>query len=239
MVRRAAIEPKVATGKPRQYGVEVGVDGRFRADHIGPGDYRIRASIHEPPPLDGGGWGWLIGEFSRAFTVPPIPGGVRADPLDLGKLEPAPIGAHPLRIGDLAPDFAVRTLDGKDLTLADFKGKVVLLDFWASWCHPCLAEIPHLQAVHDAFATDPRFAMLALSLDENPAILKHRLGFQQVPGPQALIGPDSPIADAYDAAAIPAIFLIGPDGKILAKDLRGETVKTAVAEALKRSRPAD
>jgi peroxiredoxin len=239
MVRKATIEPKTASGKPRQYGVQVAVDGRFRAEDIGPGDYRLSISIHEPPPPGNCGWGRLIGEFSREFTIAPIPGGVSDDPLQLGSLEPAPIHAHLLRIGDIAPDFTVRTLEGKDLKLADFQGKVLLLDFWATWCQPCLEEIPNLKAIHDAFAAHTQFAMLSLSLDESPAVLEWHLRSLGSPWSQAFIGPDSPIADAYAATAIPATFLIGPDGKILAKDLRGEKIKTTVAEALKRYRAAD
>src|SRR5262249_7625756 len=109
MVRRAVIEPRPATGKARRYGVEVSADGRLRAADIRPGSYQIRGSIHEPPPLEAGGWGRLIGEFSREFTIAPIPGGVSDDCLDLGELEPTPIAAHSLKIGDLAPDFDVRT----------------------------------------------------------------------------------------------------------------------------------
>jgi RNA polymerase sigma factor (sigma-70 family) len=234
MVRNAAIEPKTATGKRVQLGVQIAPDGRFRADNIGPGAYKLRISIHEPPPDDACGWGRLIGEFSREFTVATVPGGVSDEPLELGDLEPAPVSVHPLQLGDTAPDFAVKTLDGKDLRLADFKGKFVLLDFWATWCAPCVAEIPNLKTVHDSFATDPRFAMVSLSLDESPADLKTLVRSQRIPWSQALIGPDSPIAAAYAATAIPATFLIGPDGRILAKDLRGGKVKTTVAEALKR-----
>jgi len=239
MERKATIEPRFAQGKPRRYGVQILVDGRFRADDIGPGDYNLRVSIHQPPPDESCGWGRLVGEFSRAFTVPPIPGGVSDDPLDVGDLQPAPTSVRPLRIGDTAPDFSARTLEGKDLRLADFKGKFVLLDFWATWCAPCVAEIPNLTTVHDTFAADPRFAMLSLSLDESPTVLKSRLTSHKLPWPQAFIGPDSPIAAAYDATAIPATFLIGPDGKILAKDLRGEKVKATVAEALKRYKAAE
>jgi RNA polymerase sigma factor (sigma-70 family) len=234
MVRKAVIEPKTTTAKTRQYGVQVFADGRFRADDIGPGAYRVRISIHEPPPLDACGWGRLVGEFSREFTVLPISGGVSGDPLELGNLEPAPIGAHPLRIGTIAPDFAVRTLEGKDLKLSDFQGKVILLHFWATWCQPCIESLPDLKAVHDAFAADPRFAMLSLSLDESAAFLRARSRSQRIPWTQAFIGPDSPLAAAYGATAIPATFLVGPDGKILARDLTGENVKSAVAEALKR-----
>ena len=68
--------------------------------------------------------------------------------------------------GEVAPPIEATTLDGKPLKLDDFKGKYVLLDFWATWCGPCIGEIPQLQAVHDAFGKDERFAILSLSVDE-------------------------------------------------------------------------
>jgi RNA polymerase sigma factor (sigma-70 family) len=234
MVRKAAIESRTATGKPVQHGVQMSVDGRFRAENIGPGDYQLRVSIHEPPSLDQCGWGRLVGEFSRAFTVPSIPGMVRDDPLDLGTLEPAPGNIHPLHVGDTAPNFTVKTLDGKDLALADLQGKFVLLDFWATWCAPCVVEIPNLKAVHEAFAAVPRFAMVSLSLDERAADARFFVNAQELNWTHGFLGPDSPVAAAYDATAVPATFLIGPDGKILAKDLRGAKIKMGVAEALQR-----
>ncbi len=138
MVRNAAIELMTTNAKPVQLGVQISVDGRFRAENIGPGEYKLRIIIHEPPPGDACGWGRLIGEYSREFTVSTIPGGVSDHPVDLGDLAPAPVSVHPLQLGDAAPDFAVKTLDGKDLKLAGFKGKVVLIDFWATWCAPAL-----------------------------------------------------------------------------------------------------
>jgi peroxiredoxin len=239
MVRNAVIAPQAATSKRLALGVQISVNGRFRAENIAPGEYKLRISIHEPPPDDACGWGPLIGEFSREFTVSPIAGGVTDDPLDLGDLEAAPVNRHPLQVGDVAPDFAVTTLDGKELRLADFKGKLVLLDFWATWSAPCVAELPNLKTVRDTFAAEPRFAMLSLSLDQSPDLLKARLRSLKLPWPQAFIGPDSPIAAAYGADAIPTSFLIGPDARIVAKDARGEKVKTTIADALNRIKAAE
>jgi Carboxypeptidase regulatory-like domain len=96
MVRSATVEAKVASGgKPRQYGIQVDADGRFRAENIGPGEYTLRIGIHEPPPDYTCGWGRLIGDFQREFTVKEIAGGVSDDPLELGELEAVPAVVHP------------------------------------------------------------------------------------------------------------------------------------------------
>ena len=95
-----------------------------------------------------------------------------------------------------------------------------------------MAEIPNLEAVRKAFGADPRFAMVSLSLDETPADASSFVKSQKMAWNQVCLGADSPIASAYNATSIPATFLIGPDGKILATDLRGEKIKAAVAEAL-------
>ena len=142
-------------------------------------------------------------------------------------------------VGDAAPDFTVKTLDGKDLSLADFKGQVPPARLLGDLVRPCVAEIPNLDAVHKAFGADPRFAMVSLSLDETPADASSFVKSQKMAWHQGWIGPESPIATAYNATAIPATFLIGPDGGIVATDLRGEKLKAAVAEALGSRKTAD
>lgn len=136
--------------------------------------------------------------------------------------------------GAVAPPIEATTLDGKPLSLADYKGKYVLLDFWATWCGPCLGEIPNLQAVHDAFGKDGRFAILSLSVDESIDDARKFHEKRRLPWAQAFLGGgihgDRP--GKYGVRAIPAFVLIGPDGTIVARGMRGDDVKTAVARAL-------
>ena len=233
MVRKAEIVARNATSdRPAKIGVELLEKGCFRAIDLQPGDYSLRIALHEPPPAESCGWGRLLSEFAHDFTVP---AGATANdpPLDLGRIEPVPAGARPPEVGDRAPDFTVKTLDGKELKLADFRGKFVLLDFWATWCAPCLAEMPNLQAVQDQYARDPRFALIGLSLDDQPRPAASSVKALKLSWRQGFVGPDSPIVSAYGATAIPATFLIGPDGTILARELRGEKTKAAIAQALK------
>jgi len=136
--------------------------------------------------------------------------------------------------GDPAPMIGATTLDGRPLKLADLLGKYVLLDFWATWCGPCIGEIPNLQAVHDAFGKDGRLVILSLSVDDKidePGRFqeKRRLPWSQAFLPDGFHGPTT---DSFGVRAIPAFVLVGPDGKIVAKGMRGEGIKAAIAEAL-------
>ncbi len=142
-----------------------------------------------------------------------------------------------LKVGQEAPPFRVGTLDGGTVSLADFRGKYVLLDFWAVWCGACVAEMESLKEVYNAYGGDPRFVMLSLSLDNEISVPKK---FAQQRGTnawrQAFLGnwPKDPVHKAYDVYGIPELLLVGPDGRIIAMDLRGDATKTAVGKALGR-----
>ena len=231
LVREASIKTRATTGQPHAVGVRAFPDGRFRAEDLEAGVHVLRVDVHEQPANDACGWGRLIAAFVHEFRVT---GSAADGPLDLGRLQASQVGTEPLRVGTRAPDFRVQTLDGKVLSLDDFRGKFLLLDFWATWCAPCVSELPALKALHEEYRDEPRFAIVSLSLDESSDDLARLVKEQGLAWPQALLGPDSPIAAAYGATAIPATFLIDPDGRIVAKDLRGAGLKAAVARALGR-----
>ncbi len=233
MIRKAEIVPRnTKSARPANFGVELLAEGRFRAIDLPPGDYTLHIALHEPPPGDSCGWGRIVSEYTYDFSVPQ--GSAATDsPLDLGKLESIAVAKAALKVGDDAPDFVLKSLDGKELKLADYRGKYVLLDFWASWCAPCLAEMPNLQAVHDRFVKDPRFVLIGIDLDDQPTAAASMAKALKLSWSQGLAGSDAPVVSSYGATAIPATFLIGPDGKILARDLRGEKTIEAIARALK------
>jgi len=137
-------------------------------------------------------------------------------------------------IGQPAPAFVQNDPDGKPVSLASFKGKYVLLDFWASWCGPCRAENPNVVAAYQKYAPKG-FTILGVSLDNNKdkwlaAVKKDQLAWTQV---SDLKGWQNKAADLYGIKGIPMNYLLDRDGKIIAKSLRGEDLEKKLGELMK------
>ena len=129
-------------------------------------------------------------------------------------LAAAPAGAADLKpwTGGPAPALELRALDGPGHRLADYRGKVVLVNFWATWCEPCREEMPSMQRLKEKLADRP-FAVLAVNLDEPESRIRRFLS--QVPVDfTILLDPGRKAARSWDARILPASFVIGPDGAI-------------------------
>lgn len=147
----------------------------------------------------------------------------------LGKVIPLQLEAQSkTKVGQQAPDLTLKNPEGKTIKISDFSGKYLLLDFWASWCGPCRAENPNLVKAYQKYH-DKGFDILGISLDDAArkaawidAIKGDSLLWAQV---SDLGGWDSYAAKIYGINAIPASFLLDPDGKIIARNLRAEELQ--------------
>ena len=115
------------------------------------------------------------------------------------------------RVGDRAPDFTLKTLDGKTVSLSDYAGKPVVLNFWASYCHPCREEFPLFK---EQLAKDPgKFVVLGVDAKDIESDAKAFAKAKQATWPIVVDG-GGQVAQAYGVGALPQTFFIKPDGKV-------------------------
>lgn len=139
-----------------------------------------------------------------------------------------------VQVGQQAPEFTINSVDGKPIKLADFKGKYVMLDFWASWCMPCRQENPNVVKAYNAYK-DKNFTILGISLDKDAEAWKKAIAADNLTWAHAsdLKDFESPTALLYGIDAIPSSFIVDPNGKIVAKNLRGAELDAFLNKTLR------
>jgi len=187
-----------------------------------------------------GPWAFCNYLMYKDFSEADIDALVKEAPAEYARLkrvEKAKQAAHQLTVtaeGQKFTDFEVPVGDGTVQKLSDYvgKGKVVLVDFWASWCPPCRAEIPKLQALKAKYGD--KFDVLGVAVWDNPddtrkAIEELNITWPVIIGTQQLNEP----TDLYGIKGIPHIIIFGPDGTILSRGLTGDALANKLAEVLK------
>jgi len=163
--------------------------------------------------------------------APPAPAPAPTPPVP-APAPPAPTPAQGPEVGKLAPDFKLQSLDGQTVSLGDFRGKPVLLNFWASWCGPCRFEMPFIQEIYeDKEWSEKGLVILTIDIGENPSVVKEfveNFGLSFT----VLLDTNQDVALEYNIRAIPTTFFIDKDGIIQDIKVGAFSSKTEIEKRL-------
>lgn len=147
------------------------------------------------------------------------------------------VRAQDLKVGGEFPNITLPLPTGQKELLSKYRGRYVLLDFWASWCAPCLKELPHLKELHKEFGDSDKFALISFSLDNKETDWKNAIKNKGIDLPNwihasDLLGWGSPTAKMCDVTAIPKMILLDPEGRVISFTLRGEEMVRRVRQIM-------
>ena len=132
-----------------------------------------------------------------------------------------------LKPGTKAPDFSLKTPNGKTIRMSDFKGKYIVLDFWASWCPDCIKDLPNMKRMYDTYSKRG-IVFLGISFDDKKenwtaALEKHGIEYTQIS--ELKKWKETDISKAYNIKWIPSLYLIDPKGKVVIATVMSEKVE--------------
>ena len=216
----------------RHYCFSIQQDGSFRIEDVIPGTYNLLVGLEER--FTGQGRPEEIGGYNGIVEVPPMAEASTDEPLDLGELTLSM--RHPLHVGDTVPPFEAETLDGKAISLADYRGRHVLLSFWSPTFHP---ELERLKELHADYRKTGQLQIIGLGGADTRDEVTSYIDEHNIPWPQIYFGPDWNADLFKKLGGQMQIILIDPEGKAVATWLRedklSDTVREAVAFAWQRT----
>lgn len=174
-------------------------------------------------------------DTSQTASPPPTTSQATSPKPTTASPPPAPTIPIGVSIGNRAPDFQLQTLTGDSISLWGLRGKPVLINFWATWCPPCKAEMPYLQQIHDTYSAKG-LVLLAIDIGEKTPVVEKFMTDLNL----SMIVPmdtDAKVAKAYLIGAIPTTFLIDKDGVIRQKVIGAFPNVAAIENELKKIMP--
>ncbi len=212
------------------YSVTLDQDGRFQISGVPAGDYDFAVALYDWTPVEGG-LASPVG--TKVLRVQITEEAARKGTLDLGAIT-VPVRPR-LLPGETVPDFAFTAFSGETVKLSDLRGRYLLLDFWYTWCGPCVDALPAVRKLHDAYGADKRLVVLGLNLDDDPAKARQFVKDHPLPWTQGSLGgrTNDPVLARYPVSSVPAYVLIGPDGKLI----RSGQIVEEITEVLRRALP--
>jgi hypothetical protein len=217
----------------QMYAVVMRPDGSFRIEDVPAGRYVLKLPFkdrmgHEQPSR--------LAYAKVEVVVPEIPGSRSDEPFDIGEIPLAVFPINRLVVGQSVPSIPDKAADGRPLGLDAYRGKFVLLAFWSTDLPDTRTDLQHFKATYDAFGRDPRFVMIGLNQNVDPEFARRyaaRHGFAWEQRYLGSLHEPNPIRASLGDVYVPEVLLIGPDGRLIARDLHGDAIKQAVADALK------
>jgi thiol-disulfide isomerase/thioredoxin len=216
-------------------------DEPFHFEGVPAGEYYLEAHFYGKGPLGFPDHSNQLASAAYDITVAPRNGaddGVR----ELGELTARPLEL--VNAGQMAPDIVIPMLDGTDVRLSDYRGELVLLDFWGTWCGQCLAQLPDPNAIYQAYGKDgkePRFVMISLSVGDTRAALEKAVREEAMAWKQSLLGSveEAWQAKLFSVPGYPTYWLIGPDGRVIAEGWQAAGIRPYIEVSLKGMRKVD
>ncbi|HMD53767.1 MAG TPA: carboxypeptidase regulatory-like domain-containing protein, partial [Phycisphaerae bacterium] len=211
--------------------INVRQDGYFIVHGVLPGTYDVSIQMQ--------GSNNVAAYGEALFTMPVIPRGVSDEVLAVPPIQLKTSESYHSLIGNVAPDFSIKTLDGGTLKLSDFHGKYILLSFWGTWDQRYTSEIPQVKSIYKTYSSDNRFVIIGMNVDDTPQPARDYVAKNHLSWLQGYVGSwvngKTPFMDQqYEVGWVPWYCLIGPDGRIIISDYDIAKIQSTVESVLKQ-----